>query len=55
MLLPPGATPPPILKHLISLANMEPQTAKDVNRNHLYFRSISTGGCASRGRERGLM
>jgi len=35
MLPPPGATPPPILKHLISLANRETERAKDVNRNNL--------------------
>jgi len=35
MLPPPGATPPPILKHLISLANRETERAKDENRNHL--------------------
>jgi len=35
MLTPPGATPPPILKHLISLANRERERAKDENRNHL--------------------
>jgi len=35
MLPPPGATPPPIPKHLISLANRETEKAKDENRNHL--------------------
>jgi len=35
MLPPPGATPPPILKYLISLANRETRRAMDENRNHL--------------------
>jgi len=35
MMPPPGATPLPILKNMISLANREPQKAKDENRNHL--------------------
>jgi len=30
-----GATPPPILKHLIYLTNRETERAKDENRNHL--------------------
>jgi len=35
MFPPPGATPPPILKHFISLENREIERAKDENRNHL--------------------
>jgi len=35
MLTPRGATPPPILKHLISLVNRETERAKDENMNHL--------------------
>jgi len=35
MLPPPGAAPPPILKHLIFLANRETEKAKDENRNNL--------------------
>jgi len=35
MLSPPGATPPPILKHLMFLASRETERAKDENRNHL--------------------
>jgi len=35
MLSPPGATPPSILKHQISLVNRERGRAKDENRNHL--------------------
>jgi len=50
---PSGATPPFILKHLIYLANREPQEAKDENRNHLYCRSKSTRGGASRGQGEG--
>jgi len=38
----PVATPPPILKHWIYLANREPERAKDEDRNHLWCRSIST-------------
>jgi len=34
MLNPPGATPPPILKNFISLANRETKKAKDENMNH---------------------
>jgi len=32
MLPPPGATPPPVLKHLLSLANRETERAKDENK-----------------------
>jgi len=35
MFPPLGTTPPPILKHLISLTNIEPERAKDENKNHL--------------------
>jgi len=35
MLPPPWATPHPIIKHLISLANRETKTAKDENMNNL--------------------
>jgi len=37
MLPPPGATPPPILNHVIFLVNIyrEIERAKDENRNHL--------------------
>jgi len=35
MLLPPGAIPTPILKHLIFLAKRETERAKDEKRNHL--------------------
>jgi len=46
--------PPSILKHLMTLANREPQKAKDENRNHLYCSSISTrGGGAGRGNQCG--
>jgi len=45
----PGATPPPILKHLIFLAIRETEKAKDENRNHLECRFISTRGGYSRG------
>jgi len=51
--IPTLTTLPLILKHLISLANREPQKGKDENRNHLYCRSISTRGGASRGQGEG--
>jgi len=53
MLPPPGKTPLPILKHFISLANREPEIAKDENRNHLLL-GLYQKGVVMAGREREL-